>query len=92
MNISGKNAASIGFGCLVDVALFVVLVLAFSEDCAVIGPIGMLVCLALALVCPIYPSAEELVTIRLKDLGVKLKAPTPLTRTEHHPNPVPIMI
>ena len=79
MNISGKNAASIGFGCLVDVALFVVLVLAFSEDCAVsaiiymmlmtipvwiiriavfnertpqwarvlIGPIGMLVCLAL---------------------------------------------
>lgn len=91
MNISGKNAASIGFGCLVDVALFVVLVLAFSEDCAVsaiiymmlmtipvwiiriavfnertpqwarvlIGPIGMLVCLALALVCPISLDSKE---------------------------------
>ncbi len=91
MNISGKNAASIGFGCLVDVALFVVLVLAFSEDCAVsaiiymmlmtipvwiiriavfnertpqwarvlIGPIGMLVCLALALVCPISLDSTE---------------------------------
>ena len=91
MNISGKNAASIGFGCLVDVALFVVLVLAFSEDCAVsaiiymmlmtipvwiiriavfnertpqwarvlIGPIGMLVCLAFALVCPISLDSSE---------------------------------
>jgi SpoVK/Ycf46/Vps4 family AAA+-type ATPase len=91
MNISGKNAASIGFGCLVDVALFVVLVLAFSEDCAVsaiiymmlmtipvwiiriavfnertpqwarvlIGPIGMLVCLAFALVCPISLDTSE---------------------------------
>ena len=35
MGISGKNAASVGLGCLVDVALFVVLVLAFPEDCAV---------------------------------------------------------
>ena len=91
MNISGKNAASIGFGCLVDVALFVVLVIAFSEDCAVsaiiymmlmtipvwiiriavfnertpqwarvlIGPIGMLVCLAFALVCPISLDTSE---------------------------------
>ena len=32
MGISGKNAASVGLGCLVDVALFVVLVLAFPEQ------------------------------------------------------------
>ena len=85
MGISGKNAASVGLGCLVDVALFVVLVLAFPEDCAVstliymmamaipvwivriavfnertprwarilIGPLGALVCLALAIAHPI---------------------------------------
>ena len=85
MGISGKNAASVGLGCLVDIALFVVLVLAFPEDCAVstliymmamaipvwivriavfnegtprwarilIGPLGALVCLALAIAHPI---------------------------------------
>ena len=85
MGISGKNAASVGLGCLVDVALFVVLVLAFPEDCAVstliymmamaipvwivriavfnegtprwarilIGPLGAIVCLALAIAHPI---------------------------------------
>ena len=85
MGISGKNAASVGLGCLVDVTLFVVLVLAFPEDCAVstliymmamaipvwivriavfnertprwarilIGPLGALVCLALAIAHPI---------------------------------------
>lgn len=85
MGISGKNAASVGLGCMVDVALFVVLVLAFPEDCAVstliymmamaipvwivriavfnertprwarilIGPLGALVCLALAIAHPI---------------------------------------
>ena len=85
MGISGKNTASVGLGCLVDVALFVVLVLAFPEDCAVstliymmamaipvwivrivvfnegtprwarilIGPLGALVCLALAIAHPI---------------------------------------
>ena len=157
MSATVKNAASVGLGCLVDVALFVVLVLAFPEDCAVstliymmamaipvwivriavfnegtprwarilIGPLGALVCLALAIAHPIAledsseadetpaiakltekrdknfgnarwarnlfeksverqslrvtelpdPSAEELVTTRLKDLGVKLKDP-----------------
>ena len=85
MSATVKNAASVGLGCLVDVALFVVLVLAFPEDCAVstliymmamaipvwivriavfnegtprwarilIGPLGALVCLALAIAHPI---------------------------------------
>ena len=85
MSATVKNAASVGLGCLVDVALFVVLVLAFTEDCAVstliymmamaipvwivriavfnegtprwarilIGPLGALVCLALAIAHPI---------------------------------------
>ena len=85
MSATVKNAASVGLGCLVDVALFVVLVLAFPEDCAVstliymmamaipvwivriavfnegtprwarilIGPIGTLACLALAIAHPI---------------------------------------
>ena len=43
MNISGKNAASIGFGCLVDVVLFVVLALVFSADCAASTLIYMMV-------------------------------------------------
>ena len=85
MSATVKNAASVGLGCLADVALFVVLVLAFPEDCAVstliymmamaipvwivriavfnertpqwarilIGPIGTLACLALAIAHPI---------------------------------------
>ena len=85
MSATVKNAASVGLGCLADVALFVVLVLAFPEDCAVstliymmamaipvwivrvaifnertpqwarvlIGPLGALVCLALAIAHPI---------------------------------------
>ena len=85
MSAMVTNAASVGLGCLVDVALFVVLVLAFPEDCAVstliymmamaipvwivriavfnegtprwarilIGPLGALVCLALAIAHPI---------------------------------------
>ena len=85
MSATVNNAASVGLGCLVDVALFVVLVLAFPEDCAVstliymmamaipvwivriavfnertprwarilIGPLGALVCLALAIAHPI---------------------------------------
>ena len=85
MSATVKNAASVGLGCLVDIALFVVLVLAFPEDCAVstliymmamaipvwivriavfnegtprwarilIGPLGALVCLALAIAHPI---------------------------------------
>ena len=85
MSATVKNAASVGLVCLVDVALFVVLVLAFPEDCAVstliymmamaipvwivriavfnegtprwarilIGPLGALVCLALAIAHPI---------------------------------------
>ena len=88
MSATVKNAASVGLGCLADVALFVVLVLAFPEDCAVstliymmamaipvwivriavfnegtprwarilIGPLGALVCLALAIA---HPSALE---------------------------------